>query len=138
MTAVVEIRDHIEPLVAEWERLARHTKASSPCFLAANETEAERLSHALLCQNPRRIDLSFLVPTDAGVSLRRAAADAARYRVIAESVRAAPYVAVDGTWDACLSGPRTIYTEAAQRAAALGRRLLKSGHATAARARLGR
>lgn len=158
MTATVEFQDRIEPLAAEWERLARHTKASpflwpgwigawwrafgsgrlqiltvyedgyltgvlplrrfrgalssttnphTPLFgfLAANETAAEQLSYALFSQNPRRIDLSFLSPTDASVSLARAAANATGYRVFAESIQA-PCLAIEGDWDAYEKGLR--------------------------------
>lgn len=151
--ALVEIQDRIEPLVAEWERLAQHTKASpflwpgwinawwhafgtgqlriltvyengrltgvlplrwfrgalssitnphTPLygFLAANETAAKQMSQAMFYQNPRHIGLSYLSPTDPCVSLARAAADDARYQVLAESIQAAPYVDVDGTtWE---------------------------------------
>ncbi len=160
MVVVAEIQNRVEPLVAEWERLAQRAEASpflwpgwidawwrafgagqlqiltvyenghltgvlplrrfggalssttnnshTPLFgfLAANETAVKQLSHALFSQKPRRIDLSFLSPTDAGVSLARAAADAARYRVLTESVQAAPYVVIDGDWDAYESGLR--------------------------------
>ena len=155
--ATVEIRDRIEALVDEWERLAQHTKASpflwpgwigawwrafgsgrlqvltayedgrltgvlplrrfrgalssttnsnTPLFgfLAANETAVKQLLHALFSQKPRRVDLSYMSPT--GVSPARAAADAARYRVFTESIQAAPYVAIDGDWEAYESGLR--------------------------------
>ena len=153
MTTAVKIQDSMQPLVAEWEDLARRTKASpflwpgwlaawwdafgagqpqfftayengrltgvlplrrlrgtlgSPTnsdtplfgFLAENETAAKQLSRALFLQRPRNIDLSLLSPADAGVSLTRAAAATARYRVLTESIQAAPYVATDGPWDA--------------------------------------
>jgi CelD/BcsL family acetyltransferase involved in cellulose biosynthesis len=69
-------------------------------FLAEDETVVKRLSHALFSQKTRSIDLAFLSPTDDGVSLTRAAAAAAHYRVLTESIQAAPYVATDGLWDA--------------------------------------
>ncbi|MDP8973875.1 MAG: GNAT family N-acetyltransferase [Actinomycetota bacterium] len=159
MATIVEIRDRIEPLMAEWEHLAQHTKAApflwpgwirgwwrafgtgrlqiltahengrlvgilplrrfrgalsstsgwnTPLFgfLAANETAVKRLSDELVLQRPRRIDLSFLSPIDPGVPLVRAAAEAAGYRVHEESIPAAPYVAIDGDWDAYESGLR--------------------------------
>jgi CelD/BcsL family acetyltransferase involved in cellulose biosynthesis len=68
-------------------------------FLAANGTAAEKLAQALVSQNARRIVLSRLPSTDAGVSLARVAADTAGYRVFAESTQSAPYVVVDGPWD---------------------------------------
>jgi CelD/BcsL family acetyltransferase involved in cellulose biosynthesis len=74
-------------------------------FLAANETAVEQLSHALFSQRAHRIDLSFLIPTDPGVSPVHLAADTARYRVLTESIQAAPYVAINGiSWDAYESG----------------------------------
>lgn len=159
MASTVETQDRIGPLVDEWERLARHTRAApflwpgwvsawwqafgagrlhiltayedgrlagvlplrrlrgalssttnsvTPLFglLAANETAVEQLSHALFSQEPRRVGLSFMLPTDAGVSPIRSAADAAGYRVLTESVQAAPYVATDGGWEAYESGLR--------------------------------
>jgi CelD/BcsL family acetyltransferase involved in cellulose biosynthesis len=152
MMTSVEISDRIDPLAAEWERLAQHLEASpflwpgwvdawwrafgvgrlqilaayqngrltgvlpmrryrgtlssttnphTPVFgfLAANKTAAEKLAQALVSQNARRIGLSHLRSTDAGVSLARAAADAAGYRVFAESTQAAPYVVLDKPWD---------------------------------------
>lgn len=155
----VEIRDRIESLAPEWERLAQHNKASpflwpgwieawwrafgagrlqilsayesgrltgvlplrrfrgamssttnsdTPLFgfLVANQTAAGQLSRVLFSQKPRRIDLSFLSPTDAGVQSARAAAQAAGYRVIAESAQAAPYVTIDGDWEAYERGLR--------------------------------
>jgi CelD/BcsL family acetyltransferase involved in cellulose biosynthesis len=160
MKVTVEVQDRVEPLVAEWERLAQHARASpflwpgwigawwrafgagrlqiltayqdgrlagvlplyryrrtlssttnshSPLFgfLAANETAVEQLSNALFSQRAHRIDLSFLLPTDAGVSPVYLAADAARYRVLTESIQAAPYVCIAGTsWEAYESGLR--------------------------------
>jgi CelD/BcsL family acetyltransferase involved in cellulose biosynthesis len=68
-------------------------------FLASSGTAAEKLAQALVSQNVRRIGLSRLPSTDAGVSLARAAADAAGYRVFAESTQVAPYVVIDRPWD---------------------------------------
>jgi CelD/BcsL family acetyltransferase involved in cellulose biosynthesis len=152
MMTTVEVNNRIDPLAAEWERLAQHLKASpflwpgwvdawwrafgvgtlqilavyqngrlagvlplrryrgalssttnahTPLFgfLAANEAAAEKLAQALVSQNARCIDLSRLPSTDAGVSLARAAADAAGYRVFAESTQVAPYVVIDRPWD---------------------------------------
>ena len=158
MTTTVEIYDRIDPLAAEWERLARHLEASpflwpgwvdawwrafgvgrlrilaayqdgrlagvlplrryrgalgsttnhhSPMFgfLAANETAAEALAHALFSQKPRRIDLSLLPSSDMGVSLVNTAAEAAGYQVVADSMHRSPYVVVNGmSWDAYQSG----------------------------------
>lgn len=155
----VDIKDRVEPLMAEWEDLAQRTKASpflwpgwidawwrafgagqlrilavyedgcltgvlplrrflgaassttnhdTPLFgfLAANEPAAGQLVRALFSQTPRRIDLSFLSPTDAGVSLTRAAAKVAGYWVLSESSRAAPYVTINGDWEAYEGGLR--------------------------------
>jgi len=85
------------------------------------------LSHALFSQEPRRIDLSFLPPTDAGLSLTYAAAGAARYWVLTESVKAAPYVAIDGTWDAYEGGLRRKFRSELRRRR---RRLEEEGHLT--------
>ena len=83
-------------------RLGSTTNSDTPLFgfVAENGTAVERLSHAVFSQRARSIDLSFLSPADAGVSLTRAAAAAAGYRVLTESIQAAPYVATEGTWDA--------------------------------------
>lgn len=147
---VVEIHNRIEPLEADWERLARRVRASPflwpgwarACwnvldagelqifaayesgrlcgvlpmcrfrgllasitisestvfgFLATNEAVIERLSRALISQAARRTDLSLLPPRDADVLLGCASTEASRYRVIKESIQAAPYVAIDGT-----------------------------------------
>lgn len=82
------------------------TNSNTPLFgfLAANETAMEQLSHALFSREPRRVDLSFVSPTDAGVSLAQAAAGTAGYRVLTESIEAAPYVTIDGNWDAYEKG----------------------------------
>jgi len=74
-------------------------------FLAANGTAVEALAHALFSQKPRRIDLSSLPSFDAGVALVHTAAEAAGYRVIANSMHRSPYVVVNETsWDAYQSG----------------------------------
>jgi CelD/BcsL family acetyltransferase involved in cellulose biosynthesis len=178
--ATVEIHDHIEPLVAEWEQLARHVKASpflwpgwvsvwwrvfgsgrlqvlavhekgylagllplhrfrgtlssttnvnTPLFgfLASNETVMKQLSHALFSGEPRRIDLSSMDSNDAGVLAARAAADAAGYRVVTESVEAAPYVFTDGDWEAYESGLRTKFRSGVRRRR---RRLEEEGRLT--------
>ena len=75
-------------------------------FLAANEKVVKRLSFVPFSQRPRRVELSFFSASDPGGSLVCAAADAARYRVHMESLRAAPYVAIDGDWDAYEAGLR--------------------------------
>lgn len=88
--------------------LSSTTNSTTPLFgfLAEDESAVEQLSRALFSQEPRRIALSFMLPTDAGVSMTRSAADAARYRVLTESVQAAPYITIDGDWDAYESGLR--------------------------------
>jgi len=159
MTTIVKIHNDLEPLVADWERLAQDVKASpflwpgwiavwwrafgagrlqiltvhenghltgvlplrklrgallSPTnshtpqfgFLAATETARERLVHAAFAQEPRHLGLSYLDPHGGDASLVRAAADEARYRVFAESIPAAPYVATDGSWDSYEQGLR--------------------------------
>jgi CelD/BcsL family acetyltransferase involved in cellulose biosynthesis len=159
MTATVKIQDRIEPLVDEWEHLARRSEAApflwpgwvsawwrafgagqlqiltvyedgsltgvlplrwlrgalgsttnstTPLFgfVAEKDKAVELLSRALFSLEPRRISLSFMLPTDAGVSLTLSAAEAARYRVFPESIQAAPYVAIDGDWEAYEGGLR--------------------------------
>jgi CelD/BcsL family acetyltransferase involved in cellulose biosynthesis len=149
----VEVKDRIEPLVAEWERLAQDTNADpfiwpgwisawwrafgkgqlhiitayedgslvgvlplrqshgrlssttnyhTPWFgfLAANERAARQLSRALFSKKPRRVDLSYLSPTDIGISPACAAASAACYRVLTRSTHAAPYVDTNQSWEA--------------------------------------
>jgi CelD/BcsL family acetyltransferase involved in cellulose biosynthesis len=181
MTTTVEIHQRIEPLVGEWELLARQANASpflwpgwveawwhafgagqlqiltahqhgrlvgvlplhrlggalssttnahTPLFgfLAANEGAAEKLVQALFSQKPCRINLSFLLPDDTGVSLARAAADAERYRVLPESIRGLPYVAIDGTsWDEYEKGLSKRHRGDVHRQR---RRLEKQGHLT--------
>jgi CelD/BcsL family acetyltransferase involved in cellulose biosynthesis len=148
----VRVLDRIEPLVSEWEHLARSTGASpflwpgwfgawwrafgrgrlrlitvyedgqlvgvlplrkvrgtlssttnyhTPLFgfLAANEIAASHLSRALFSQRTHRVDLSFLSPTDSGVSLACVAAKTARYKVLTESKQVAPYVDTRGAWE---------------------------------------
>jgi CelD/BcsL family acetyltransferase involved in cellulose biosynthesis len=155
----IEIHNRVEPLLIEWERLAKHAKASpflwpgwiqawwhafgegelqvlavydtdrltgvvplhrsdgvlrsltngdTPLFgfLAANETAVKALSHALFSQEPRRVNLSFLSSRDTSVLSVHAAASAACYRVITESIEAAPYVAIDKDWDEYEKGLR--------------------------------
>ncbi len=88
--------------------LSSTTGSDTPLFglLAANETAVKQLAHALFSEKPPRIDLSFLSSTDAGVPLVYAAADTARYRVFTDSIQAAPYVAIDGDWEAYERGLR--------------------------------
>jgi CelD/BcsL family acetyltransferase involved in cellulose biosynthesis len=159
MAAIIKIYDSIEPLTADWERLAENTEANpflrpgyvsawwqafgrgqlrvftvyeDDCligvlpmqifhgallgltnphtplfgFLAAHERSAEQLAHALFFREPHRVELSYLAPTDIGVSMAHAAANSARYRVFTESVLAAPYVSTDKAWDVYESGLR--------------------------------
>jgi hypothetical protein len=96
-------------------------------FLASNGTAVEKLLQVLVSQNPRRIDLSCLPSTDAGVSLTRAAADAAGFRVFAESTREAPYVVMAGPWDEYENGlSKSLRKDAGRRR----RRLEKKGRLT--------
>jgi CelD/BcsL family acetyltransferase involved in cellulose biosynthesis len=160
--ATVEIQNRIEPLAAEWERLAQHTKATPflwpgwvdawwralgagqlllltayendqlvgvlplrwlrgaltlipsthtrlSGFLAANEMVAKQLSYALFSQKPRRIDLNYVSPADAELSLACRVAEEAGYRVLKKSIPLAervPYIAIEGTWDTFNSGLR--------------------------------
>jgi CelD/BcsL family acetyltransferase involved in cellulose biosynthesis len=159
MPMVVKIHNRIEPLMSDWEHLARRIKAPpflwpgwirawwhafgagqlhiltvcedgcltgvlplrkrrriliSPTngdtplfgFLAATESAARTLSHTVFCQPPSQVHLSFLCPTDAGVSLVHEAADNAKYRVYMEAVEAAPYVVTDGSWNDYENGLR--------------------------------
>src|SRR5215204_530695 len=96
--------DHLTgvlPLCRLHGKLGSPTNSETPLFgfLAEDETAVKRLSHALFSQRTRSIGLSFLSPADDGVSLTRAAAAAAHYQVLTESIQAAPYVATDGPWD---------------------------------------
>ncbi len=181
MTTTVATHQSIEPLVGEWEELARQSNASpflwpgwmkawwhafgagrlqiltvyqnghlagilplcrlrgalrsttnahTPLFgfLAANEAAAGKLAQALFSQNASRIDLSHLLADDIGLFLTRAAGDARRYRVFTESIRALPYVAIDGTsWDAYEKGLHKNHRGDARRQR---RRLEEKGHLT--------
>jgi CelD/BcsL family acetyltransferase involved in cellulose biosynthesis len=74
-------------------------------FLAANETALQRLCEYLFSERARRINFSLLPSSDVGVSLARTTAEAAGYRVIADSIAGSPYVLIDETsWDAYQSG----------------------------------
>lgn len=75
-------------------------------FLAENDRVVEQMSHTLLSQRPRRVDLSFLAPADAGISPVCTAARHARYRVLTESRQVAPYVDTGTTWEAYENGLR--------------------------------
>jgi CelD/BcsL family acetyltransferase involved in cellulose biosynthesis len=88
--------------------LSSTTNSTTPLFgfLAEGEPALERLSRAIFSQQPRRVVLSYMVPTDAGVSVARSAAEVARYRMFAESVQAAPYITIDGDWEAYEAGLR--------------------------------
>jgi CelD/BcsL family acetyltransferase involved in cellulose biosynthesis len=175
-----EIRDQIEPLVPEWERLAGQTEANpflwpgwisawwnafgvgqlaiftayqngrlvgvlpmhlfrgalhsttnhdTPLFgfLAANGAAVNQLARALFFQSARRIDLSFLPTTDAGVSLTRAAADATRYKILTQSTPGAPYVSIDRSWDEYVGGLRRKFRSELRRRR---RRLEEKGRVT--------
>jgi CelD/BcsL family acetyltransferase involved in cellulose biosynthesis len=89
--------------------LSSTTNAHTPQFgfLAANEMAAEKLAQAAFSQDARRIDLSFLLADDTGLSLTRATADAQHYRVFTESIEGLPYVGIDGTsWEEYEKGLR--------------------------------
>ncbi len=110
--------------------LSSTTNAHTPLFgfLAANEAAAGKLAQALFSQNASRIDLSFLPTEDAGLPLTRAACAAARCRVFTESIRALPYVTIDGTcWDAYEKGLRKNHRGDCRRQR---RRLEEKGHLT--------
>jgi CelD/BcsL family acetyltransferase involved in cellulose biosynthesis len=96
------------PLRRSRGALSSTTDSTTPLFgfLAESKTAVGQLSRALFSQEPRRIVLSFMSPADAGVSLTRSAADRARYRVFTDSIEAAPYIAIDGDWEAYESGLR--------------------------------
>ena len=82
--------------------LSSPTNTETPLFgfLAANETAAKQLSHALLSQRARRIELSFLDSTDASVSLVRATAGTLGYRVATHTEHMSPHIRIEGTtWD---------------------------------------
>lgn len=90
--------------------LSSPTNSETPLFglLAANEMAAKQLSEALFSGKVRRVDLSFLDPTSCDALLTAATAESAGYRVIADSIQGAPYVAIDGTsWEAYESGLRS-------------------------------
>jgi CelD/BcsL family acetyltransferase involved in cellulose biosynthesis len=109
--------------------LSSPTNGDTPLFgfLTADKMAAKQLSHALFSQETQRIDLSLLSPADAGVSQIYAAAEAARYRVHTESIPAAPYIVIDGTWDAYESGLRTKFRSELRRRR---RRLEEEGRLT--------
>jgi CelD/BcsL family acetyltransferase involved in cellulose biosynthesis len=106
------------------------TNAHTPLFgfLAANEAAAGKLAQVLFSQNARHIDLSFLRAKDTGLLLTRAAGDTECYRVFTESIRALPYVTIDGTsWDAYEKGLRKNHRGDVRRRR---RRLEEQGHLT--------
>jgi CelD/BcsL family acetyltransferase involved in cellulose biosynthesis len=124
--------DHLTgvlPLCRLHGKLGSPTNSETPLFgfLAEDETVVKRLSHALFSQRTRSIGLSFLSPADDGVSLTRAAAAAAHYRVLTESIQAAPYVATDGPWDVYQSKLRRKFRSELRRRR---RRLEEEGYAS--------
>ena len=96
------------PLHRQRRTLSSTTNAHTPQFgfLADSEVARKQLSNALFSRKARRIDLCYLSPTDASVSLTRAAADAASYRALAQSMQAPPYLTIDGDWNAYETGLR--------------------------------
>jgi CelD/BcsL family acetyltransferase involved in cellulose biosynthesis len=118
------------PLLRLGKVLSSTTNAHTPLFgfLAANAMAAEKLAQALFSQDARRVDLSFLLSEDTGLSLARAAGDAAGYRELKESEWRLPYVTIDGTsWDAYEKGLAKNHRGDARRQR---RRLEKKGHLT--------
>ena len=109
--------------------LSSTTNPHTPLFglLAGSEAAVEELSQTLFSQRLRRIELAFLSPTDGGASQLRAAADAAGYKVLVESIPAAPYVATDGAWDRYESGLRRKFRSELRRRR---RRLKEEGRLT--------
>lgn len=95
------------PLARSRGALSSTTNSYTPLFgvLAADEATAGRLLHALFSQNPRRVELSHFSDADAGPSLLREAADAAGYRTFSESLTA-PYLTIEGDWEAYVKGLR--------------------------------
>jgi len=84
-----------------------HTPLSG--LLSASEAAAKQLSHTLFTEKPRRVDLDYVSPSDAGSSLILEAADGAYYRVCKKSnplSEEVPYVAIEGTWDEYDAGLR--------------------------------
>ena len=94
------------PLCRRRGRLDSPANSETPLFgfLAEDEGVVKQLSHTLFSQRIRSIDLAFLAPADVGVSSVLAAAGAAGYRVLTESIEAAPYVTIDGDWEAFEKG----------------------------------
>src|SRR5215208_4531987 len=74
-------------------------------FLAANERALQRLCEHLFSERARRINFTLLTSLDVGLPLARTTAEAAGYRVIADSIAGSPYVVIEDTsWDAYQSG----------------------------------
>src|SRR3712207_1261756 len=83
------------------------TNYHTPRFgvLVTNESVVEQLCGSLFSQRARRIELSYLLNSDAGVSLARTTAEAADYRISADTVMKSPYIVIEGTtWDTYESG----------------------------------
>ena len=68
-------------------------------FLTSSERTTEHLAATLFAQGAQRIDLSYLPSTDHDVPVTRAAAKAARYRVLTETKQIVPHVDTRGSWE---------------------------------------
>jgi CelD/BcsL family acetyltransferase involved in cellulose biosynthesis len=68
--------------------------------LLAESEEFGDLAQALVSRRPHRVWLGFVDPGGPGIVACRAAARAARYRVLERTLEHSPYVPIEGHWDA--------------------------------------
>lgn len=73
-------------------------------FLTVDDDAASELAGALFDSGPRCVTLAFLNPAKAGVSASRDSAEDGRYRILFDTLERPPYVAIEGTWEAYVSG----------------------------------
>lgn len=67
-------------------------------LLVEDARAGRELAEALVARSKRRLSLAF-VPADGGLGDVRAAARAARFRVLERTLQRSPYLAIDGEWD---------------------------------------
>jgi hypothetical protein len=91
------------PVARHRDMLLSPTNWHTPGFGVVAENDAARLAlfEAVVAEEPRRVDLSFL-EDDADVQRLRRAAE--RYRLFERVVIRSPYVPVESDWDSYWSG----------------------------------
>ena len=90
------------PMQRRFGQLWSTSNWHTPTFgmLAADQAAADELAGTLFARQPAQVCLSFVPGDGCELASCRAAAAAARYRVLERTLERSPFLVVDGTWDA--------------------------------------